>query len=86
MTKMRIHEKLHPKLVNDGKTFIGPANHTLSRKENKKMCRCLYGVKVPSGFSANVKGLVSMDELKLSEMKLNNTIATSCNPRYTQST
>jgi len=43
--------------------------HTLSKEEKKSLCGCLHGVKVPSGYSSNIKNLVSMEDLKLTGMK-----------------
>lgn len=70
MEDMGIRPALHPKLVNDGKCYyLDPAMHTLSKAEKRQLCRCLHGVKVPSGYSANVKKLVMLYEMKLSGIK-----------------
>jgi hypothetical protein len=50
-------------------TYLKPAMHTLSKAEKKSLCECLHGVKVPSGYSSNIKNLVSMEDLKLTGMK-----------------
>nr|GEY62037.1 hypothetical protein [Tanacetum cinerariifolium] len=39
--------------------------YTLSKAEKTSFCECLRGIKVPSGYSANIKNLVSMKDLKL---------------------
>ncbi|GJS72273.1 hypothetical protein Tco_0705114 [Tanacetum coccineum] len=49
--------------------YLPPACCTLSKSEKTSFCECLHGVKVPSGYSANIKNLVSMKDLKLLGMK-----------------
>ncbi|XP_019197730.1 PREDICTED: uncharacterized protein LOC109191558 [Ipomoea nil] len=49
--------------------YLPPACYTLSKKEKTSFCSCLNGVKVPSGYSSNIKKLVSMKDLKLVGMK-----------------
>nr|KYP40078.1 hypothetical protein KK1_038597 [Cajanus cajan] len=39
------------------------------QKEKMSFCRCLGGVKVPQGYSSNVKSLVSLSDLKLVGLK-----------------
>nr|GFB64315.1 hypothetical protein [Tanacetum cinerariifolium] len=43
--------------------------HTLLKAEKTSFCECLHGIKVSSGYSANIKNLVSMKDLKLHGMK-----------------
>jgi len=50
------------------RTYLPPACYTMS-KDEKKICQCLKGVKVPQGHSSNVKSLVSMQDLKLIGLK-----------------
>ncbi|XP_074323112.1 uncharacterized protein LOC141660050 [Apium graveolens] len=49
--------------------YLPPACYTLSRKEKISFCECLSSVKVPSGYSSNLKNLVSMKDLKLLGLK-----------------
>ena len=51
------------------RTYLTPACYTLSRVETTRFCQCLHGIKVPSRYSANIKKLVSMKDLKLLRMK-----------------
>ncbi|XP_078156588.1 uncharacterized protein LOC144552481 [Carex rostrata] len=75
MVKMGIKWKdVGPELrkTKDGlntRTYLPPAMYNLSKEEKKKFCQCLHSVKVPSGYSANIKKLVSMKDLKLIGMK-----------------
>ncbi|XP_019163443.1 PREDICTED: uncharacterized protein LOC109159786 [Ipomoea nil] len=68
MVEMGIRTQLAPQ--ESGKmAYLPPACYTLSKKEKTSFCSCLNGVKVPSGYSSNIKKLVSMKDLKLVGMK-----------------
>jgi len=41
----------------------------LSKFEKISLCGCLRGVKVPQGYSSNIKSLVSVEDLKLIGLK-----------------
>ena len=70
LVEMGIRERLHPQLRDDGKrAYLEPAAHTLAKAEKKSLCGCLHGIKVPQGYSSNVRRLVSMEDLKLVGMK-----------------
>jgi len=45
--------------------YLPPTAYTLSRKEKIVFCKFLQGVKVPEGYSSNIKNLVYMKDLKL---------------------
>ena len=66
---MNIKTELAPKEIDKGRTYLPPACYTLSKAERNELCQSLHGVKVPSGYSANIKNLVSMQDLKLIGMK-----------------
>jgi len=51
------------------KIFLPPAPHTLSKKEKEILCRVLFTLKVPDGYSSNPINNVSMKYLKLHSMK-----------------
>ena len=40
-------------------------SYNLTRDEKRDVCQWLSGVKVPTGFSSNIKSLVSMKDLTL---------------------
>ncbi|MFO8369130.1 hypothetical protein R6M70_14500, partial [Staphylococcus aureus] len=70
LVKMGIRDQLHPRQHSAGKrTYLPPACHTLSKKEKISLCECFRGIKVPQGYSSNVKSLVSMKDLKLVGLK-----------------
>jgi len=57
LVDMGIRSQLHPR--SDGKKiYLPPACHTLSRKEKINFCQCLRQVKVPQGYSSNIKSLM----------------------------
>ncbi|XP_074298224.1 uncharacterized protein LOC141629053 [Silene latifolia] len=67
-----VAQKIRPELApqtRDSRTYLPPACFTLSRKKKKSVCECLHGVKVPQGYSSNIKNLVSLKELKLVGLK-----------------
>jgi hypothetical protein len=61
-----IREELHPHERPNGKVYLPPASYTLTNKEKRTICKCLRGIRVPTGFSTNIKNLVSISELKMS--------------------
>ena len=68
LADMGIRSQLHPR--SDGKKiYLPPACHTLSKKEKISFCQCLRRVKVPQGYSSNIKSLVQLKELKLVGLK-----------------
>ena len=68
LAEMGIRSQLQPR--SDGKKiYLPPACHTLSRKENISFCQCLRRVKVPQGYSSNIKSLVQLKDLKFVGLK-----------------
>jgi hypothetical protein len=59
-------EELHPQERPNEKVYHPPTSYTLTNEENRAICKCLCGIRVPTGFSTNIKNLVSMSELKVS--------------------
>ncbi|KAL4582074.1 hypothetical protein LXL04_006613 [Taraxacum kok-saghyz] len=69
MVAMGIRPELAPIENPRKRTYLPATCYTMSKDEKTRFCKCLHGVKVPSGYSSNIKKLVSMDELKLFGMK-----------------
>ncbi|XP_040870605.1 uncharacterized protein [Glycine max] len=68
LVDMGIREQLHP--ISQGRrTYLPPACHTLSTAEKKSFCQCLRNVKVPQGYSSNIKSLIALNDLKLIGLK-----------------
>ena len=68
LVNMGIREQLHPQSQGQ-QTYLPPACYTMSTKEKKQFCHCLKNVKVPQGYSSNIKSLVSVNDLKLVGLK-----------------
>jgi hypothetical protein len=63
---LEIREELHPQERPNRRAYLPPASCTLTTKEKRAICKCLHEIIVPTGFSTNIKNLVSMSELKMS--------------------
>jgi hypothetical protein len=59
-----IRKELHPQERPNGRDYLPPASYTLTNEEKRAICKCLRRIRVPTGFSTNIKNLVSMSELK----------------------
>ncbi|XP_042432526.1 uncharacterized protein LOC122019082 [Zingiber officinale] len=68
MVQMGIRPQLAPK-IGEKRTYLPPAACSFTKNERLQVCRSLMDIKVPEGFSSNMKNLVCMDEIKLSSLK-----------------
>src|SRR5438128_10725145 len=66
---LNIRHELHPEERANGRYHLPTASYNLTTDEKKAICKCLRGVRVPTGYSSNIKNLVSMKDLKLVGMK-----------------
>jgi hypothetical protein len=69
LQRMKQRATLYPKKRDKGCPYLGPAYYTLSKQEKKTMFECLNGIKVPLGYSSNVKRLINMKEKKFTHVK-----------------
>jgi hypothetical protein len=69
---LRIREELHPQERLNGKVYLPLASYTLTNEKKRAICKCLHEIKVPIGFSTNIKNLVWMSELKVSGYNTHN--------------
>jgi hypothetical protein len=69
---LEIREELHPQERLNRRAYLPPASYTLTTKEKRAICKCLHGIRVPIGFSTNIKNLVSISELKMSGYNTHN--------------
>jgi hypothetical protein len=53
----------------DGRQYLGPTSFTLTKEEKESMFECLNSIKVPSGFSSNIKGIINVPEKKFQNLK-----------------
>ena len=68
LESMKIRSELAPE-YHDKKIRLPPACYTLKRDEKRKVCETLASIKVPEGYSSNIRNLVSMKDLKLIGLK-----------------
>ncbi|KAG2371826.1 uncharacterized protein HKW66_Vig0239470 [Vigna angularis] len=68
LVDMKIREELAPREIGK-RTYLPPACYTMSKQEKISFCLCLKSIKVPQGYSSNIKSLVSMQDLKLVGLK-----------------
>jgi hypothetical protein len=52
---LEIREELHPQERPNRRAYLPPASHTLTTEEKSAICKCLHRIKVPTGFSSNIK-------------------------------
>nr|AAM93442.1 putative transposon-related TNP2 protein [Oryza sativa Japonica Group] len=60
---------LHPEPKEKGSHYLSPASYTLSKAEKESMFECLESIKVPSGYSMNIKRIISTKEKKFTNLK-----------------
>ena len=56
--RMKDRDSMHPEL------FEGTASYALTKEEKEIFFEVLYNIKVQSGFSSNIKGIIIMAEKK----------------------
>ena len=69
LVEIGIKDELTPTLKNNKRTFLLAACYTLTRDEKTRFYKALKSIKVPDGYSSNIKNLVSMKDLKLQGLK-----------------
>jgi hypothetical protein len=57
---LEIREELHAQERPNRKAYLPPGSYTLTTEEKRVICMCLHGMRVPTGFSTNIKNLVTM--------------------------
>ncbi|XP_040379887.1 uncharacterized protein LOC102719111 [Oryza brachyantha] len=66
LADLDIRHDLNPVMLPNGKIEIPPACYSLTLEERKAFCKCLQGVRVPTGFSSNIRKLFSVKDLTIS--------------------
>jgi hypothetical protein len=69
MVQLNIKKELHSTPEGNGKYTLPVASFNLTPEEWRTICTFLKGIKVPTGFSSNVKRLVSMKDLSVKNFK-----------------
>ena len=82
---MNVKNELHPIIQLDEKKKLPVGSRTLNNIEKRKICSFFNELKVPTGYSSNIRRLANMKELKfnMSCMKAHDchvimTVALSC--------
>ncbi|XP_025799815.1 uncharacterized protein LOC112879670, partial [Panicum hallii] len=52
-----------------GRHYLKPASYNLSKEEKEIMFDCLNSIKVPSGYSSNIQGIINVKEKKIQNLK-----------------
>ena len=66
----RLHQqRMHERDDLNPEKFQGPASYALTREEKEIFFEVLSSIKVPSGYSSNVKGIINMAEKKFQNLK-----------------
>nr|CAE03533.1 OSJNBa0061C06.21 [Oryza sativa Japonica Group] len=60
---------LLPEPKEKGSHYLSPASYTLSKAEKESMFECLESIKVPFGYSTNIKRIISTKEKKFTNLK-----------------
>ena len=68
LVDMGVRTELAPR-VGEKRTYLPPACFTLKKEEKYQLCQSLFNVKVPEGYSSNIRTLVDMNNLKLVGLK-----------------
>lgn len=69
LKRLKQRTDLHPEKRDKGRQYLRPASFTLSKEEKASMFECLNSIKVPSGYSSNIKGIINMKEKKFTNLK-----------------
>ena len=64
---MKDRDDLHPMKTDKGR--LSPASYALTKEVKEIFFEVLYSIKVPSGFSSNIKGIINMAEKKFQNLK-----------------
>ena len=68
LVEMGLRKELAPQ-VKEKRTYLPPACYSLTRAEKIMVCKSLLELKVPDGYSSNLRSRVSMEDLKLYGLK-----------------
>jgi hypothetical protein len=69
LEEMKLRTDLYHETLKMGQKKLPTTCYTLSKQEKMSLCNCLYGIKVPTGYSDNVSRMVNMKILKVSFKK-----------------
>ena len=64
LEEMHVRSELHPIIQPNGKKMLPVVSRTLDKIEKRKICSFFHELKVPTGYSSNIRRLTNMKELK----------------------
>src|SRR3954466_7282726 len=62
-------DPMHPENEKGKRCHLTPASYALTKAEKEIFFECLSSIKVPFGFSSNIKGIINMAEKKFQNLK-----------------
>src|SRR3954469_4663370 len=62
-------DPMHPENEKGKGRHLTPASYALTKAEKEIFFECLSSIKVPSGFSSNIKGIINMADKKFQNLK-----------------
>jgi hypothetical protein len=62
-------QRMHERDNQNPEKYQGPASYALTKEEKEIFFEVLSSIKVPSGFSSNIKGIINMTEKKFQNLK-----------------
>jgi hypothetical protein len=65
LEEMKLRNNLHHETLENGSKKLPTTYYTLSKQEKMSLCNCLHRIKVPTGYSDNVFGMVNMKTLNV---------------------
>ncbi|XP_052291944.1 uncharacterized protein LOC127900769 [Citrus sinensis] len=66
LLEMKIRPTLAPQVKgNNNRAWLPPTCHTLTKEDKVRFCAALKSIKVPTGYSSNIRNLVSKKDFKL---------------------
>ena len=64
LVEIGVRPELAPQFT-EKRTYLPTACYNLKRKEKRRICETLANIKVPNGYSSNIRNLVSIKDLRL---------------------
>jgi hypothetical protein len=55
LVDLKIRQELHPQPHPNGKQYLPPTSYNLTQHDRLAICKCLCGLKVPTGFSSDIR-------------------------------
>jgi len=69
MHELTQRKGLEPEKRDKGRHYLNPASYNLSKEEKESMFACLNSIKVPTGYSSNIQGIINVKEKKILNLK-----------------